>query len=325
MSSAREGPLDDARGLLVDADKGHARAVARVLRSVLPRLEIVERLEEASDVRPYDFVLVNRDGLGPQEGAEVVQRFAVEQDRGRLAIFSAERQPEALAVLFGELGARNVLGRHEELNGVELLVTAQKMLRADIFGIEKYFPWGASRVSFVVDHSEGRDRIREQGRALAESLCIQSRLVELFCTVVDELMTNALYNAPVDERGEERFAHLRRGEPVALDQGESVEVVLCSDGRTLGCAVSDPFGSLGPSTIVDYLGRCFRRGADQISQRSGGAGLGLFTVYEACSQLVVNIAAGRRTEVIGLIDIRGRFRDFAERPKSLNVFVAGGA
>lgn len=323
MSAAHEGLYDDARGVLVDADKAHARAVARVLRCLVPRLEVAERVDVAAGAGPYDIVLVNDDTLDDEQRQEVLRRFAVERDRGRLVMFSAQRRPEALAVLFGELGARNVLGRHEEVDGLELLVTARKLLGADIFGVEKYFPWGAPRLSFSVAHSAGRDAIRERARQLAESLGTQSRLVELYCTVVDELMTNALYNAPVDERGEERFAHLKRGEPVALAGGEGVDVVLCSDGRTLGCAVTDPFGSLGPHTIVDYLGRCFRRGADQISERSGGAGLGLFTIYEACSQLVVNIATGRRTEMIALIDIRGRFRDFAERPKSFNVFLAG--
>ncbi len=309
-------------GLLVDADKQHARSVARVLRSIVPHVDTVERVEDAP-ARAFDLVLLNYDALDDQERARSVQRFCAERDRGRLVLCSAVRRPEALSVLFGELGVRNMLGRHEEVDGQELLITVQKILRDEIFGIEKYFPWGASHLRFTLDNSGGRDAIREQARALAEALGTQSRMVELFCTVVDELTTNAIYNAPIDEHGAERFSHLKRGEPVSLQRGEGIEVVLSSDGRTLGCAVSDPFGSLGANTIVDYLGRCFRRGDDQISDRSGGAGLGLFTVYESCSQLVVNIDARRRTEMIGLIDIRGRFRDFAERPKSFNVFVAG--
>lgn len=311
-----------ARALLVDADRQHARTVARVLRSVVPALEVVERAVDAPD-QPFDLVMLNYDACDDQERVGALQRFAAERDRGRFLMSSAVRDPQALAVLFGELGARNVLGRHDEVDAIELIVTVQKILGADIFGIEKYFPWGAPRARFSIDDSARRDEIREHARALAESVGTQSRMVELFCTVVDELITNAIYNAPVDERGVERFSHLRRGEPVSLASHEGIEVVLCSDGRALGCAVADPFGSLGPRTVVDYLGRCFRRGDDQISERSGGAGLGLFTVYEGCSQLVVNIAPGERTEMIGVLDIRGRFRDFAERPKSFNVFAAG--
>lgn len=308
-------------GLLIDADKAHARTAARVLRSVLGSVQGVESVDEVPEGARFDVVLANVDSLDNAQQALLFRRFAAERSEGRLILCSSMRRPEALAVLFGEWSVTNVLGRHEEVDGEELLVTVQKILRKDIFGIDKYFSWGVRRLRFGLSTSAARDAIRVAARELANSVGTQSRLVELYATVVDELTTNALYNAPVDGAGVERFSHLRRGADVTLGDDEGIEVVLCSDGQKLGCAVTDPFGSLGARTIVDYLGRCFRRQDDQISDRSGGAGLGIFTVYEACSQLIVNIEAGERTEMIGLIDIRGRFRDFVERPKSLNVFV----
>ena len=63
------------------------------------------------------------------------------------------------------------------------------------------------------------------------------------------------------------------------------------------------------------------RGGDQIDQKDGGAGLGLYYIFESLNHLIVNVAPNRRTEMIGLMDISGTFRDFAERPKSLNVFI----
>lgn len=320
-TDASPGGRRGSCALLVDADRAHARTVARVLRSVV-ELDVVAHVTDAAE-RPFDLVVLNYDACDDEERVQALRRFGAERERGHLLLCSDVRAPEALAVLFGELGVRNLLGRHEELDASELLITTQKLLGGDVFGIEKYFPWGVTESRYVLLDSAHREGVRGEARALAERLGVPSRMVELFCTVVDELLTNAIYNAPVDDRGAERFSHLRRGEPVTLESHERIEVVLCSDGRTIGCAVSDPFGSLGPRTVVEYLGRCFRRGEDQISERSGGAGLGLFTVYEGCSQLVVNLAPGRRTEMIGLIDIRGRFRDFASRPKSFNVFCAG--
>jgi hypothetical protein len=39
------------------------------------------------------------------------------------------------------------------------------------------------------------------------------------------------------------------------------------------------------------------------------------------TQFVVNLEQGRATEIIGLIDFRGRFRDFVVRQKSFNTFL----
>lgn len=310
------------RALLCDADRQHARSVLPVLRVIASRVDKVERVDEVPEGDTFDVVIINDDAFSEGERARALQRFSVERDRGRLIMCSSLRKPEALAVLFGELGLTNVLGQSQDAGPPALLVTAQKMLQGDIFGMEKYFSWGVPLRCFSLQDGSARDDVRESAREFAATIGAQSRMINSYCTVVDELTTNALYNAPVTDSGEARFAHLKRSEPVSLELAERAEITLCSDGRVLGCSVVDPFGSLDPRTVVDYLGRCFRRGDDQISTRTGGAGLGLFTVYELCSHVVINIAAGRRTEIIGLIDIASRYRDFAGRAKSFNIFMA---
>jgi signal transduction histidine kinase len=96
-----------------------------------------------------------------------------------------------------------------------------------------------------------------------------------------------------------------------------------ADGKRLALSVQDPFGSLDAAKVIDYLTKCFRRGDDQIDQKEGGAGLGLYLMYESLSHFVVNIHAGRRTELIGVVDITGSYREFARRSKSFNVFLEG--
>src|SRR5262249_2208896 len=144
---------------------------------------------------------------------------------------------------------------------------------------------------------------------------IQSRLVELFCVVAEELITNALYDAPVDAARRHRFAHLPRTEAVALGKDEGISVSLCCDGRRLGIAVADPFGSLTPSKVLEYLSKCFQRGERQVDRKEGGAGLGLYYTLESLSHFIINIQPGRRTETIGLLDIRVSYKDFVTQNK----------
>src|SRR5262249_27584654 len=111
-----------------------------------------------------------------------------------------------------------------------------------------------------------------------------------------------------------------RTEPVQLAPGEEIVVKLCSDGRRLGISVADPFGSLSTEVIRGYLARCFRRGADMVELKPGGAGLGLFYVFEALSHFVVNLAPGVKPELVGLFDVGGSYRAHMSRSKSFNLF-----
>src|SRR4029434_11166123 len=96
-----------------------------------------------------------------------------------------------------------------------------------------------------------------EAQAYATRVSGHPRFAGLFWTVADELISNALYDAPVDAAGARRFHHLSRNLDVDLEPGEEIEVRLSSDGRRLGISVSDPFGSLLPATLQDYLGKGF--------------------------------------------------------------------
>jgi len=61
-------------------------------------------------------------------------------------LLSGTLSADDLKDLFSAGALTNVLALNGSLPDVsDLLVTAQKFLRGDIFGLEKYFGWGVSR------------------------------------------------------------------------------------------------------------------------------------------------------------------------------------
>jgi hypothetical protein len=327
-----------SRFLIVDGDQPHQHALVGVLRTVAQEIVTADTIEAA---RPGDFDLVvaNADTLGNENAAQLLAMFPTLRAQGRVLLMTGKVDRKALASLFGEHGLSNVLARDGDVDAEELLVTTEKILRGDVFGLDKYFAAGSTRREIVVKSSEQRDNILSETRDFALAIGAQGRFAELFCSACDELVTNALYNAPVDRAGARRFAQLSRTVQVNLDAGEEAKVTLISDGRRVGISVLDKFGSLEPNTITQYLAKCLRRGDDQVDDKEGGAGLGddqvddkeggaglgLFYVFEAVSHFVVNIEPGRRTETIGLLDISRRYKEFVSRPKSVNIFVVGSA
>lgn len=309
------------RFLIVDGDAAHSQAVGAALGDATRSIVAVPGLAEIPE-GTFDLVVANYDALGTAGTATLLHRFRDLHGRGRLLLFIGAVDRAALACLFGEHGLSNVLARSGELDVADLQVTVEKMLRGDIFGIDKYFPSSAARREISIRGSTEREELLTVTRDFALAAGAQGRFAELLCNACDELVTNALYNAPVDAAGKARFAHLSRTNAVHLDAHEVVKVTFATDGSEMGISVTDPFGSLKVPTITQYLAKCLRRGSDLVDEKEGGAGLGLFYVFEAVSHFVVNLQAGTRTEMIGIVDVRGRYKDFVQRPKSFNVFVA---
>ncbi|MFH2004963.1 MAG: hypothetical protein ABI333_00120 [bacterium] len=206
------------------------------------------------------------------------------------------------------------------LDSAELVATTAKLLRRDLFGLEKYLPWGAARHRLIVSDSRDKARYVREVSALATRLGCSERIVELVEVVVDELSTNAIFNAPRDDAGKPRHAHRNRREAVVLQEHERAELTYAFDGTYFAVALRDPFGALSRETVVSYLHRCLKQTPDQLPG-AGGAGMGLFRTYRALSKLVINIRPGALTEVIGLIDLRLSIKQFKQQPKSLHLFV----
>lgn len=309
------------RVVVVDADVAQQARVAQALRPLALDVVLRSSLRDLPVDDDYGLLIVNYDDV-VGDRSTLVHDLSARRGRAPLLLLSAGRCRGDFVELFGNHALTNLLARNEHIDESELIVTTEKILRRDIFGIERYFAPGATPVSTTAIGSADKARILDEAEAYAKRLGIRPRFVELFCAVTDELVTNALFNAPVDADGRRRYAHLSRADDVVLAAGERVEVKLCCDGRRLGVAAIDPFGSITQERVLDYLAKCFRKGADQMDRKQGGAGLGLYYAFESLSHFVVNIHPGRQTEMIGLIDIHGSYRDFVGKSKSFNMFVS---
>jgi hypothetical protein len=308
---------------LIGANPDQLKGLRKILRAIVPgNCECHETMAQLR-LDDYDlFIVSDYETLSEEAREHILDKFAVGTPRARLLLICGGNYKGELATLFSRHSLTNLLAKNTEVNASELIVTVQKILRRDVFGLEKYFSWGVDCSSARIQSSMDKGALLKNIGVYAEALGVNPRLAGQFCTVADELITNALYNAPRDASGNARNAHMSRAEPVFLQANEQIDIRYCCDGRILGISVSDPFGSLTKERLLNYLAKCLRKGTDQVDTKPGGAGLGLYYIFEGVSHLIVNIAPGEQTEVIGLIDVRGSYRDFAGAQKSFNVFLA---
>lgn len=295
------------------------QTLARVLRTVASQVDVAASMDEAlarATGAPYALFLADLD-LVLDKGAAYLDRIAA---LGPATLLLGS--PNDYARLGSLLEADRVsffISRNAVL-AEEVVVTTSKLLSQDLFGVEKYLTWGARTRHATLRDTGDRAHMVDEIMAYATGLGVDSRVVTMIRTVTDELIMNAIFNAPVDQRGEHTWSELDRTEDRPLEGRHAVDVRYACDGSLLAVSVEDHFGSLERATIAEYLGRCFQGGENRLESQGAGAGLGIYMAFERVRQLVFNIAPGVRTEAIGVVELDEQAFRSRERPRSFQVF-----
>ncbi|HEX3761571.1 MAG TPA: hypothetical protein VHW23_22895 [Kofleriaceae bacterium] len=185
----------------------------------------------------------------------------------------------------------------------DLGITSAKLASGDLFGLEKYLAPGAAVAErAVAGDADKRAAIGAVG-AWGEAIGARRPLVHRLVSVADELLMNALYDTPAS--GPPR-AVLRWG----------------ADDRAIAISVGDGFGALRQRDVIDHVRRARRERGRPRSDGGRGAGIGLYLVLGNVASLVVNVEAGKRTEVVCLFDRTPPGRPAAAGARSLHVFQA---
>ncbi len=85
-------------------------------------------------------------------------------------------------------------------------------------------------------------------------------------------------------------------------------------------SVLDEYGRFRPEDLYAGLGRAREHEQRTIPSEARSANLGFRIMLEALSQLAINVEPGRRTEIIGIVDLRKSLREYRSTAPAFNVF-----
>ena len=153
---------------------------------------------------------------------------------------------------------------------------------------------GVGRVSLVANSSRRAARV-ERMCAFFLKQGISERTTALLSDAAEELVANALYDAPF-EAGYFKAARPRT-ENVDLPPNFACEISYGVERSNVFLRVRDPFGALSRGRVIRVLERCSK--ADVVPDESrGGAGLGLWRVFSAASTIAITVVASRLTDIL---------------------------
>lgn len=308
-------PSNAPRGKIVVAhpERKAQRALHRLVGATLCPVEVVDNIDALAKVVDAQTIAIVDASL-----AVVRPKLHEAPARAWIAVPGeglAPAEPPAIDALL-TAGWSHVIAHPMPILAEELLATIQKVIRSDTFGLEKYVAWGAEVRSYTLEDARDRDAAVN---ALAQDVIavgLPDRVGSLVSVIADELLANALYVAPIDDKGERFRKDETRDHARALAGKDVVTVRWATDARYLAIEVRDRWGSLDPSAIAPRL-------ASSSKQATAEGGMGLPLAYACCNQFVVGVAPQKMTEVITLLDMRYKPTELG-RAASFHTFTEKG-
>lgn len=314
--------------LIVTASRGLRRNVTRALVSAGCTVEHTAPHSDSilqTVARGYDLYVLDV----AEEPAVVreVLRLLYEQHQNSIPLLVSSALKGELLLEMLSHGLNNIIARRggvtasAEVDEHELIVTCNKLFRRDVFGLEKYIhTWGVQVRERTLRSAAERTTAVAELEEFLQALQCHPSMIPTILTTADELLTNAIFNAPRDEDGNSKYGSWSRVQDLDLQDGEAVELRYACDGKYVALSVADQFGSLDRQILVHYMRHALTGVKGTMEEKSGGAGLGLHMVLNSITQLVFNVESGRRTEAIATFYVRDGSKGLRQAGRSFNIF-----
>jgi hypothetical protein len=287
------------RVVAIAAERQLQKKLAAGLMAAGAVVEAVSQVAELSAAQlETDLVVYASTGRDDPQLRALLGRL---KDTANLVVVIPSADLELTVNLLKDTRVRNVVVA-DELQAMWVSNIATRILHGDVFGVEKMMPWGVRVYSMLVgDYNEKSVAIAAISD-FAGAMGVRRKYREGIEQSIDELLMNALYDAPVDQGGKPVFAEVPTKSRLSLRLEQKALVQYACDGDTFAVSVRDPYGTLTKETVVKFLDKCLHA-AEQIDRKVGGAGLGFYIVANAASQVAINSYPGVATECVVTFDL----------------------
>ncbi|HEX7704157.1 MAG TPA: hypothetical protein VF403_25620, partial [Kofleriaceae bacterium] len=274
------------RIIAVSPDKGFGKQVATALKAAGGAVDLHANIDELGKGEiQAALVVLHLEGDLAMAAADLLPRLS-----GDARVICILPRSNLAAVVDTMQASDRVAGllTTEQFDSRELSALATRVLVGDIFGLEKMINWGTLVHSQLVGDYQEKSLAISQISEFAELMGVRRKYRESIEQCVDEMLMNALYDAPVDENGQPLFSEIPTKTRISLRVEQKVVVQYACDGKRFAVSVRDAFGTLERATVLRYLHKCLHA-EQQIDRKVGGAGLGLYLMVNSATAVLFNV------------------------------------
>lgn len=295
-----EGEKHPHRILIVDDEK----AIRMMLLDYLEDNYTVEVAETGEDAlallteRAFDLVIsdINMPGIS---GPELLAKIKKLYPATKTALITAYNVDEYIQAA-KEFSITNIIPKTVPFNFAELDFIVHGLVTGDIFGLQRYLLDDGALIEKHVITST------------AESRRVQDHLIELFekrfgtsgdmKLILDEIITNAIYHAPIQADGTEKY---REFSDITLEPHEYIYIECGFDSEKYAVAITDCQGHLTKDTVLYKIER-------QITGEGllDDSGRGIHMSRLFADRMIINIDPKKKTEVILINYFSNKYRGY---------------
>lgn len=274
---------------------------------------------------------IRMPGMG---GLALIKRLSAEFPRMKFALMTAYNPDDYIRFARIEK-VWNIIPKTTDLDLQHIRTMARKLLGADIFGVQHYFPEATSENTALAELHRMHRRLPEERlppdryfscrvTTAGESNAVCDRAGDLLLAsgapsatrmVLEELAANAMIHAPGGDRPPPDPTMTPENYPMKPEDAFDISFGMLRDNAVVG--VTDYKGALNREAILSRLER--HTTVDPDSGLPLGLtdahGRGLYISRENADHLVFNIDPGIRTEIFGIFPI-----DVSRRTRAISMF-----
>jgi CheY-like chemotaxis protein len=294
-------PQEKIGSVLIVDDEAIIRGMLEI--ELEPRYDVftAENAEQAMEIlsrHRVDLILsdINMPGM---KGFELLRKVKEQFPGTKTALITAYNIDDYIRMA-KENDISNIITKSTPFNFDEFQSIVHGLVTEQIFGLERYMlpdyrRIGAYQILKSTQISDVENAIMDEISAFHKP--------ELFVQILlEELITNAVYHAPVDENGREKYI---KHSDVTLEDFEAVEIILGRDSEKYGVAVIDTSGKLNKHHVLFRIDRHIH-GEGLLDEN--GRGLHMSRMYS--DRLIINIKRNVKTEAIFINYLTEKYKGF---------------
>ncbi len=239
---------------------------------------------------------INMPGM---KGFELIKLVKEKYPRTKTALITAYNVNDYVRMA-KENDISNIISKSTPFNFDEFNSIVNNLVTEQIFGLANYMlPDFNVLGEYTIVSSQQISEVEEN---IIELIARFHKAEPFINILLEELITNAVYHAPVDENGKEKYI---KHSDVTLDEAEAVKIFVGRDSEKYGVSVMDTSGKLTKKNALFKIDRHIH-GEGLLDE--DGRGLHMSRIYS--DRFIINIKKDVATEAIFMNYLGEKYKGF---------------